>query len=79
MHRVKRCWPSRAGDGHLPQCPALRTYRTAIEGSSDVGVVVVGHLLIVGAQEADGLVIAVGGGVVPGYRLVAVVSDVLVG
>lgn len=55
------------------------TYRAAIECSSDVGVVVVGHLLVVGAQEADGLVVAVSGGIVPGYGLVAVVSDVLVG
>lgn len=59
--------------------PALPTYRAAVKSGSDVGVVVVGHLLIVGAQEADGLVVAVCGGVVPGYRLVAVVSDVLVG
>lgn len=55
------------------------TYRAAIECSSDVWVVVVGHLLIVGAQEADGFVIAVCGGIVPGYGLVAVISDVLVG
>lgn len=59
--------------------PALPTYRTAVEGGSDVGVVVVGHLLVVGAQEADGLVVAVGGGVMPGDGLVAVVRDVLVG
>lgn len=57
----------------------LPTYRAAVEGGSDVGVVVVGHLLVVGAQEADGLVVAVGGGIVPGYGLVAVVGDVLVG
>lgn len=55
------------------------TYRAAIECSSDIRVVVVGHLLIVGAQEADGFVIAVRGGIVPGYGLVAVISDVLVG
>lgn len=59
--------------------PALPTYRAAVEGGSDVRVVVVGHLLVVGAQEADRLIVAVGGGVVPGYGLVAVVSDVLVG
>ena len=65
------------GDGHFPQ--RLPTYRAAVEDGSDVGVVVVGHLLVVGAQEADGLVVAVGGGVVPGDGLVAVVGDVLVG
>lgn len=59
--------------------PALPTYRAAVEGGSDVRVVVVGHLLVVGPQEADRLIVAVGGGVVPGYGLVAVVSDVLVG
>lgn len=64
----------------VPLCsPALPTYRAAVEGGSDVGVVVVGHLLVVGAQEADGLVVAVGGGVMPGDGLVAVVRDVLVG
>lgn len=61
----------------LPQ--GLPTYRAAVEGGSDVRVVVVGHLLVVGAQEADGLVVAVGGSIVPGYGLVAVVGDVLVG
>lgn len=62
-----------------PLLRGLPTYRAAVEGGSDVGVVVVGHLLVVGAQEADGLVVAVGGGIVPGYGLVAVVGDVLVG
>lgn len=53
------------------------TYRTAIGQGLDVGVVVVGHLLVVGAQETDGLVVIVLILVVPGHRLVAVVGHVL--
>lgn len=68
-HPFGRDWPR----------PALPTYRAAVQDGSDVGVVVVGHLLVVGAQEADGLVVVVSCGVVPGDGLVAVVSDVLVG
>lgn len=43
------------------------TYCTAIGQGADVGVVVVGHLLVVGAQEADGLVVIVLVLVVPGH------------
>lgn len=58
---------------------ALAPHRTAVHYGADVGVVVVRHLLVVGAQEADGLVVAVRLRVVPGHRLVAVVGDVLPG
>lgn len=53
------------------------TYCTAVGQGLDVGVVVVGHLLVVGAQETDGLVVIVLILVVPGHRLVAVVGHVL--
>lgn len=53
------------------------TYRTAIDHGADVGVVIVRHLFIVGAQEADGLVVVVLVLIVPGHRLVAVVCHVL--
>lgn len=53
------------------------TYCTAIDQGADVGVVIVGHLLVVGAQETDGLVVIVLVLVVPGHRLVAVVGHVL--
>lgn len=45
----------------------------------DERVVVIGHLFVIGAQEADSLVVVPRGGVMPCYRLVAVVGDVLVG
>jgi len=51
--------------------------RAAVRQGLDEGVVVVGHLLVVGAQEAQRLVVAVGLGVVPGHRLVADVGEVL--
>lgn len=53
------------------------TYRAAVEQGADVGVVIVRHLLVVGAQEAHGLVVVVLLLVVPGHRLVAVVRNVL--
>lgn len=55
------------------------TYRAAIDHGADVGVVVVRHLLIVGSQEADGLVVIVLLLVVPRHRVVAVVRYVLPG
>lgn len=57
-------------------CP-VRTYRAAVKQGTDVGVVIVRHLLVVGAQEAHGLVVVVLLLVVPGHRLVAVVRNVL--
>lgn len=57
--------------------PQEATYCTAVGQGLDEGVVVVGHLLVVGAQETDGLVVIVLILVVPGHRLVAVVGHVL--
>lgn len=53
------------------------TYRTAINYGANVGVVIIRHLFIIGAQEADSLVVVVLVLVVPGHRLVAVVGHVL--
>lgn len=53
------------------------TYRAAVEQGTDVGVVIVRHFLVIGAQEAHGLVVVVLLLVVPGHRLVAVVCNVL--
>lgn len=55
------------------------THRTAVHEGPDVGVVVVRHLLVVGAQEADGLVVVALPLVVPRHRVVAVVRHVLPG
>ena len=55
------------------------SYRASVGDGMDVRVVVVGHLLVVGAQEAQRLVVAVGAGVVPGHGLVAAVGEVLPG
>lgn len=52
-------------------------YRAAVHQRLDEGIIVVGHLLIVGAQEAQRLVVVVSLGVVPGHRLVANVGEVL--
>lgn len=65
------------GKLHILSSNWIRTYRAAVEHGADVGVVIVGHLLVVGAQEAHGLVVVVLLLVVPGHRLVAVVGDVL--
>lgn len=65
------------GKGQRQQKVEGATYCTAIGQGLDVGVVVVGHLLVVGAQETDGLVVTVLLLVVPGGRLVAVVGHVL--
>lgn len=63
--------------GTQPRRQFPLTYRTAIGHGADVGVVIIRHLFIVGAQEADGLVVVVLLLVVPGHRLVAVVCHVL--
>ena len=55
----------------------MSVYRAAVRQRLDEGIIVVRHLLIVGAQEAQRLVVAVGLGVVPGHRLVANVGEVL--
>lgn len=55
----------------------IRTHSAAVEHGADVWVVIVRHLLVVGAQEAHGLVVVVLLLVVPGHRLVAVVGNVL--
>lgn len=56
---------------------ALSLYRAAVRQWLDEGIIVVGHLLIVGAQEAQRLVVIVSFGVVPGHRLMANISEVL--
>lgn len=56
-----------------------RAYRASIGEGLDVRVIVIGHLLVVGAQEAHRLVVAVAGDVVPRHRLVAAVGEVLPG
>lgn len=65
------------GKLHMLSSNRVGTYRAAVEHGADVGVVIVRHLLVVGAQEAHGLVVVVLVLVVPGHRLVAVVGDVL--
>lgn len=55
----------------------LRIYRAAVHQRLDEEIVVVGDLLIIGAQEAQGFVVVVCLGVVPGHRLVANVREVL--
>lgn len=59
------------------QSSEVGLYRAAVHQRLDEGIVVVGHLLIVGAQEAQRLVIIVSLGVVPGHRLMANISEVL--
>lgn len=53
------------------------TYRAAVDGGSDVRVVVVRHLFVIGAQEAHGFVVRVLVLVVPSHGLVTVVGEVL--
>lgn len=55
------------------------SHRTTVAQGLDVGVVFVGHLLVVCAQEAQRPVVAVGRLVVPRHRLVAAVGEVLSG
>ncbi len=55
----------------------MSVYRAAVHQRLDEGIIVVRHLLVVGAQEAQRLVIAVSLGVVPGHRLMANVGEVL--
>lgn len=52
-------------------------YRAAVHQWLDEGIIVVGQLLIVGAQEAQRLVVVVGFGVIPGRRLMTDVGEVL--
>lgn len=54
-----------------------RIYRAAVNQGLDERIIVVRHFLIVGAQEAQRLVVAVGLGVVPSHRLMTVVGEVL--
>lgn len=56
-----------------------QAYLASIWDGLDVRVVVVGHLLIIGTQETQRLVVAVARGVVPRHRLVAAVGEVLPG
>lgn len=69
------CWDL-VGEKKASKC-GLGDYRAAIRERLDVGVVVVRQLLVVGAQEAQRLVVAVGLGVVPRNRLMANVREVL--
>lgn len=55
----------------------LRDYRAAVRQRLDVGVIVVRQLLVVGAQEAQRLVVIVSLGVVPRHRLMANIGEVL--
>lgn len=55
----------------------MSVYRAAVHQRLDEGIIVVGHLLVVGAQEAQRLVVVVSFGVEPGRRLVANVGEVL--
>lgn len=80
---TERCIVGDGGQGTRHKCEFRKikhfipTYRAAVEHGADVRVVIVRHLLVVGAQEAHGLVVVVLLLVVPGHRLVAVVGDVL--
>lgn len=65
------------GKSNILSLNRIATYRAAVEHGADVWVVIVRHLLVVGAQEAHGLVVVVLILVVPGHRLVAVVCNVL--
>lgn len=55
----------------------MSVYRAAVHQWLNEGIIVVRHLLIIGAQEAQRLVIVVSLGVVPGHRLMANVGEVL--
>lgn len=55
----------------------MRDYRAAVHQWLDVGVIIVRQLLIVGAQEAQRLVVIVSLGVVPRHRLMANIREVL--
>lgn len=55
----------------------MSVYRAAVRQWLDEGIIVVRHLLVVGAQEAQCLVIIVSLGVVPGHRLMANICEVL--
>lgn len=72
-------WQTHPHNDSFGHTASMDTYRTSVWDGLDVGVIVVGHLLIVGTQEAQRLVVAVTGGVVPRHRLVAAVGEVLPG
>lgn len=55
----------------------MSVYRAAVHQRLNEGIVVVRYLLVVGAQEAQSLVVAVSTAVVPGHRLVADIGEVL--
>lgn len=55
----------------------MSVYRAAVHQRLDEGIIVVRHLLVVGAQEAQRLVIVVSLGVVPGHGLMANIREVL--
>lgn len=55
----------------------MNVYRAAIHQRLDEGIIVVRHLLIIGAQEAQRLVVVVSLGIIPGHRLMANVGEVL--
>lgn len=55
----------------------MRDYRAAVRQRLDVGVIVIRQLLVVGAQEAERLVVIVSLGVVPRHRLMANIREVL--
>lgn len=55
----------------------MSVYRAAVRQRLDERIIVVRHLLIIGAQEAQRLVIVVSLGVVPRHRLMANIGEVL--
>lgn len=52
-------------------------YRAAVHQRLDERIIVVRHFLIIGAKEAQCLVVGVSRGVVPGHRLMTIVGEVL--
>lgn len=55
----------------------MRVYRAAVHQRLDERIIVVRHFLIIGAKEAQRLVVGVGLGIVPGHRLMTIVGEVL--
>lgn len=43
----------------------MQDYRAAIRNGFDEGIIVIGHLFVIGAKESDSLVIAVSFGIIP--------------
>lgn len=73
--RINWIWSGFSGKS-CKRC-GLRDYRAAVRQRLDVGVIVVWQLLVVGAQEAQRLVVIVSLGVVPRHRLMANIGEVL--